>query len=72
MDARQLRLRHGEETERVVGSEVRLGGEGEALQILAFAEVVGMNAMLVELGPHCRDGIVDAPERDAEPERLQS
>ena len=72
MNARQLILRHGEETERVVGSEVRLGGEGKALQVLKSAEVVRMNAMLVELGAHCRDGVVDAPQRDAEPARLQS
>ena len=65
MDARQLILRHGEETERVVGSEVRLGGEGKALQILEGAEVVRMNAVLIELGAHCRDVVIDAPQRDA-------
>ena len=31
-----------------------------------------MNAMLVELGAHCRDGVIDAAQRDAEPARLQS
>ena len=30
-----------------------------------------MNAMLVELRAHRRDGIIDAAKRDAEPARLQ-
>ena len=72
MNARQLILRHGEETERIVGSEVRLGGEGKALQVLEGAEVVRMNAVLIELGAHCRDVVVDAPQRSREPARLQS
>ena len=72
MNARQLILRRGEKTERIIGSEIRLGGEGKALQILEGAEIVRMNAMLIELGAHRRDGVIDAAQRDAEPARLQS
>ena len=72
VNARQLILRHGEKTERVVGSEVRLRGEGKASEILESAEIVRVNAVLIKLGPHRRDHVIDAPKRDAEPARLQS
>ena len=59
MNARQLILGHGEEAEWIVGSEVRLGGEGKALQIFEGVEVVGMNAVLIELGAHRWNGVVE-------------
>jgi hypothetical protein len=31
-----------------------------------------VNAVLIELGAHCRDGVIDAPQRRSEPARLQS
>src|SRR5271154_6492573 len=72
MDARQLILRHGQKTERIIGSEVQLGGERKALQVLEGTKIVRVNAMLIELGAHCRDGVIDAPQRSGEPTRLQS
>ena len=46
--------------------------KGKRSEILEGAEIVRMNAVLIELGAHCRDGVVDAPQRDREPARLQS
>jgi hypothetical protein len=60
MGARQLILWHGQKTEWVVGSEVRLGGERKASEIVQGAEIVREGAVLIELGAHRRDGIIDA------------
>ena len=72
MNARQLILGHSKKPERIVGSEVRLGCEGKALQIFESVEVVGMNAVLIELGAQSWNGVVSAAQRVAEPTRLQS
>ncbi len=72
MDARQLILRHGEEAERVIGSQIRLGGEGKALEVREGAKIVGMGAVLVEFGAHRRDSVIGATQRGREPARLQS
>ena len=63
MNARQLILRHGEKAEGIVGPQVRLHGEGKKLEIVEGAEIIRMDAVLIELGAHCRDGFVDAPQR---------
>ena len=46
--------------------------KGKRSEVLEGAEVVRMNAVLIELGAHCRDSVIDAAQRDAEPARLQS
>src|SRR5258708_20001369 len=72
VNPRQLILGHSKKAERIVGSEIRLRGEGKALQILEGAEIIGMCAMLIELGAHRWDGLVDTPQRDADPARLHT
>jgi hypothetical protein len=41
----------------VLDSEIRVGGEGKDIKIRGGVEI-GMNAVLIELDAHRRDGIV--------------
>ena len=72
VDARELMSRYGQQTEWVVDSEVRLDGEGKALEVREGAEIVRMDAVLIEFGAHRRHGVVGATQRGRESARLQS
>jgi hypothetical protein len=71
MDARDLRLRHGEHAEGVVVAQVFLGGEGKLREVLQFLQVVGVHAPGVKGLAVVRNILVNAVQRVPEPPDLQ-